>query len=70
VKSGAAGSDDLRNVSHTSSALQTSSGSVTGVNGQFNAAYITGTLKTARQFIDLAATGYAMEAEKIELRRK
>jgi hypothetical protein len=40
------------------------------VNGQFNAAYITGTLKTARQFTDLAATGYAMEAEKIELRRK
>ena len=40
------------------------------VYGQFNAAYITGTLKAVRQVTDLAATGYAMEAEKIELRRR
>ncbi len=40
------------------------------VNGQFDPVYVTGTLKTARQFTGLAATGYTMEAEKVELRKE
>lgn len=37
------------------------------VKGQFDPVYVTGTLKTERQFTGLAATGYTMEAEKVEL---
>ena len=40
------------------------------VNGQFDPVYVTGTLKTARQFTGLAATGYTMEAEKVDLRKE
>ena len=40
------------------------------VNGQFDPVYVTGTLKTARQFTGLAATGYTMEAEKVETRKE
>lgn len=40
------------------------------VNGQFDPVYVTGTLKTARQFTGLAATGYTMEAEKVELQKE
>ena len=35
------------------------------VKGQFDPVYVTGTLKTARQFTGLAATGYTMDAEKV-----
>jgi hypothetical protein len=40
------------------------------ITGQFDPIYVTGTLKTARQFTGLAVTGYTMEAEKVELRRE
>ena len=40
------------------------------ISGQFDPVYVTGTLKTARQFTGLAATGYSMEAEKVELRKE
>ena len=40
------------------------------VNGQFDPVYVTGTLKTARQFTGLAATGYTMEADKVEFRKE
>src|ERR671920_2335169 len=40
------------------------------VSGQFDPVYVTGTLKTARQFTGLAATGYTMEAEQVELRNE
>jgi uncharacterized protein len=40
------------------------------VNGQFDPVYVTGTLRTARQFTGLAATGYTMDAEKVEQRRE
>ena len=40
------------------------------VSGQFDPVYVTGTLKTARQFTGLAATGYTMEAERIEARKE
>jgi uncharacterized protein len=40
------------------------------VNGQFDPVYVTGTLETARQFTGLAATGYTMEAEKVELQKQ
>lgn len=39
------------------------------VSGQFDPVYVTGTLKTARQFTGLAATGYTMEAERVEQRK-
>jgi uncharacterized protein len=37
------------------------------VKGQFDPVYVTGTLRTERQFTGLAATGYTMAAEKVEL---
>jgi uncharacterized protein len=40
------------------------------VSGQFDPVFVTGTLKTARQFTGLAATGYTLEAEKVELRKE
>jgi uncharacterized protein len=40
------------------------------VKGQFDPVYVTGTIKTARQFTGLAATGYTMEAERVELRKE
>jgi hypothetical protein len=40
------------------------------VTGQFDPVYVTGTLKTARQFTGLAATGYTMEADRVELRKE
>ena len=40
------------------------------VKGQFDPVYVTGTLKTARQFTGLAATGYTMDAEKVETRKE
>jgi hypothetical protein len=40
------------------------------VTGQFDPVYVTGTLKTARQFTGLAATGYTMEAETVEMRKE
>ena len=40
------------------------------VTGQFDPVYVTGTIKTARQFTGLAATGYTMDAEKVELRKE
>ena len=40
------------------------------VTGQFDPVYVTGTLKTARQFTGLAATGYTMEADRVEARKQ
>ena len=40
------------------------------VTGQFDPVYVTGTIKTARQFTGLAATGYTMEAERVEMRKE
>jgi uncharacterized protein len=40
------------------------------VKGQFDPVYVTGTLKTARQFTGLAATGYTMDAETVESRKE
>jgi hypothetical protein len=40
------------------------------VSGQFDPVYVTGTIKTSRQFTGLAATGYTMDAEKVELRKE
>jgi hypothetical protein len=40
------------------------------VAGQFDPVYVTGTLKTARQFTGLAATGYTMEADRVEARKQ
>ena len=40
------------------------------VTGQFDPVYVTGTLKTARQFTGLAATGYTMEADQVEMRKE
>jgi hypothetical protein len=40
------------------------------VKGQFDPVYVTGTLKTARQFTGLAATGYTMEADRVESRKQ
>ena len=40
------------------------------IAGQFDPVYVTGTLKTARQFTGLAATGYTMEAALIETRKE
>lgn len=36
--------------------------------GQFDPVYVTGTLRTSHQVTGLAATGYAMEAEAVEVR--
>jgi len=40
------------------------------ITGQFDPVYVTGTLKTARQFTGLAATGYTMEADRVEPRKE
>lgn len=40
------------------------------IAGQFDPVYVTGTLKTARQFTGLAATGYTMEAAQVETRKE
>lgn len=40
------------------------------VKGQFDPVYVTGTIRTARQFTGLAATGYTMEAETVETRKE
>ncbi len=40
------------------------------VNGQFEPVYVTGTIKTARQFTGLAATGYTMEADRVDMRKQ
>jgi uncharacterized protein len=40
------------------------------VAGQFDPVYVTGTLKTARQFTGPAATGYTMEADRVEARKQ
>jgi hypothetical protein len=40
------------------------------VAGQFDPVYVTGTLKTARQFTGLAATGYTMEADRVDMRKE
>lgn len=40
------------------------------VTGQFDPVYVTGTIKTARQFTGLAATGYTMEADRVEMRKE
>jgi hypothetical protein len=40
------------------------------IAGQFDPVYVTGTLKTARQFTGLAATGYTMEAAEVETRKE
>lgn len=38
------------------------------ITGQFDPVYVTGTIKTGRQVTGLAATGYTIEAEKVETR--
>jgi hypothetical protein len=40
------------------------------VQGQFDPVYVTGTIKTARQVTGLAATGYTMEAERVDERKQ
>jgi hypothetical protein len=40
------------------------------ITGQFDPVYVTGTIKTARQFTGLAATGYTMEADRVEMRKE
>jgi len=40
------------------------------IGGQFDPIYVTGTLKTARQFTGLAATGYTIEQAEIATRKK
>jgi hypothetical protein len=40
------------------------------IAGQFDPVYVTGTLKTERQFTGLAATGYTMDAARVETRKE
>jgi hypothetical protein len=40
------------------------------VAGQFDPVYVTGTIRTARQVTGLAATGYTMEAERVDARKE
>jgi uncharacterized protein len=40
------------------------------VAGQFDPVYVTGTIRTARQITGLAATGYTMEAERVDARKE
>jgi hypothetical protein len=39
------------------------------VSGQFDPVWVTGTIRTAQQVTGLAATGYSMEAEAVEMRK-
>jgi len=40
------------------------------IAGQFDPVYVTGTLKTVRQFTGLAATGYTIEAAEVATRKE